>query len=320
VPRPTKVRKQSPPRQRTSGLTPSILVLDRFSERDLEAWAERSADLDEYFRILHYSLEPERQRRMPEMRAALLSCAAPPVEFEEWSRIVETRWTLSPLSSAGGLLNYGGRFSVGVLLDTSLVRPFPALYIGENYETAYREMHQREGGVGPGGLSPEDLNLGVSTSHYRVRGKISRVFDASNLLSLGPFCSVLKKFAVPEELKRVIKRLKLGPAESAMVRTPKQLLEALQVRNWRTWATQFDLPAPSQHFGSWLVGAGFEAVKYRSTKNPLGSCLAVFPDNLSGDSFVELVDPADDNVVRRLDCTTAAQLSGRELVAKSLLY
>ncbi|WP_313344661.1 RES family NAD+ phosphorylase [Stenotrophomonas sp.] len=314
-----KAKKQLPPRRRTGGLTPSLLVLDTFSEKDLDVWAERSADLDEYYRILHYSLEPERQRRMPEMQAALLSCAAPPVDFERWSRIVEARWTLEPLSCAGGLLNYGGRFSVGTLLDTSLVRPFPALYIGENFETAYREMHQCEGGAAQLGLSPEDLNLGVSTTHYRVRGHVDRVFDVGNLLSLGPFCAVLKKFSIPQELKRVSKRLKLGPPETALIRTPAQLMDALQVRNWRTWATQFDLPAPSQHFGAWLLAAGFEAIRYRSTKNPLGTCLCVFPDNLTGDSFVELVDPSEPSVVRRMDSASAAQLSGRRHIPTSQL-
>lgn len=312
-----KVRTQSPPVRRPAG-SPTLLILDQFTSKDLDSWEERSQDLDDYFRILHYSLEPERQRRMREMLAALNSRTSGPIAFERWTRMVETRWTLSPLSSAGGLLSYGGRFNVGSMLHDSLVRPFPALYLAEDYQTAYREMYQMDKTTEQG-LSPEDLDLGRSMSCYRVRGQVSRVFDAGNLLNLAPFAGVLKKFKVPPELRAVTKRLKLGRAEAAMIRTPQQLHEGLSVQNWRTWAVQFDLPAPSQHFGYWLKNAGFEAIKYRSTKNPLGCCIAVFPDNLSGDSFVELEDPADPHVISRLDSTTADSLSGRERVARSLL-
>lgn len=312
MPRLRKVRQQLPP-VRTGSVSPSILLLDRFTEKNLDDWSSLSQDLDDYYRILHYSLEPERKKRMKEMLSALHSRTTGPFEFDNWVRMVEARWTLDPLSSAGGLLNYGGRFSVGSLLNDSLVRPFPALYIGENQETAHREMYQVEGNA-LGGLTVEELDLCQSFSSYRVRGKFSRVFDASNLLNLVPFAAVLKKFKVPRDLRVVTKRLKLGTAESAMIRTPQQLHEALSIRNWRTWAVQFDLPAPSQHFGLWVRNAGFEAIKYRSTKNPLGCCVAVFTDNLSDDSFVELVDPAAPGVTVRLDSTTADQLSGRHLL------
>lgn len=312
MPRLRKVRRQLPP-VRASGYAPSILLLDRFTEKNLEDWSNLSQDLDDYYRILHYSLEPERKRRMREMLSALQSRATGPFEFDSWVRMVEARWTLEPLSSAGGLLNYGGRFSVGSLLQDSLVRPFPALYIGENYQTAHREMYQVEGDT-DAGLSAEELDLCRSFSTYRVRGRLSRIFDASNLLNLVPFAAVLKRFKVPSELRAVTKRLKLGTAESAMIRTPQQLHDALSVRNWRTWAVQFDLPAPSQHFGFWVRNAGFEGIKYRSTKNPLGCCIAVFSENLTGDSFVELMDPAAPAVATRLDSTSADQLSGLDLL------
>lgn len=298
----------------------NLLTLDRFSEADLDAWLSLSANLDELARILYFAVEPERIRRRGELIDALNEKPSAPADFDGWVRVVDTRWTLGPLSSIGSLRTYGGRFNIGRDVTSSNRSPFPALYVGENFETAYRERFQIERGESAGGLTPEELALGASTSNYRVRGHVERVFDASNLGSLSPIARVLARFKMPAEAIAIAKLLKMRKASDMMVRDATSLRTALQVSNWRVWPVQYELPAPSQIFGDLVRAAGYEAIRYRSTKSRSGYCLAVLSGNLGSDStFVELVDPAAPEVqYTRLDLSTSEQLAGWECLSPLL--
>ena len=87
-------------------------------------------------------------------------------------------------------------------------------------------------------------------------------------------------------------------------------------QNWRKWPVQFGVPSPSQIFADFAIGAGYEAIRYRSTKDPNGHCLAIFPSNLgSKNTFVEIVGtPPDDRVLSRLDLSTAQSLCGWDTI------
>ncbi len=241
-----------------------------------------------------------------------LSSSAAPFDFEGWSRLVDSRWTLRPLSAAGSLTSYGGRFNIGQDVFEATPDPFPALYIAENYETAYREKFQMEVGEQVDGLKPDEMNLNTSFSCYRMSGHLERVVDVTDLKALYAVSRVLKTVRRPADLKSLAMKLKLGRNVSWLIRTPDELQTQLQVRNWRSWAVLFDLPAPSQLFGEWAMRAGVEGIKYRSTKSKTGFCLAVFPSNLGSNlSFVELTDPAAPEVRHtRLDIASAENLCG----------
>jgi hypothetical protein len=67
---------------------------------------------------------------------------------------------------------------------------------------------------------------------------------------------------------------------------------------------QFDVPANCQLFGDLVASAGIEAILYPS-KLTGSECLAIFPQNFSGDSYVALDDPAPStDVVSRIDAAT----------------
>jgi RES domain-containing protein len=52
--------------------------------------------------------------------------------------------------------------------------------------------------------------------------------------------------------------------------------------------------APTQILGLAAFNSGnFDALRYRSTKNPKGICYVIFTQRLEGDSFVELHDPEE---------------------------
>lgn len=311
----TKRRLQKPPtRAARRELEQGLLLLDRFTSSDLDAWKARSEDLDELYQTLYFGLEPERIKRRQEFLDALQSSPGDSLSFSDWTRIVDWQWTNNPLSAIGSLKGHGGRFNIGSDVDecgNSL--PFPALYLGGSPETAYREYYQCDvSDAEKFGLTREDLALQKSTTTVQLKGYVERVFDATDRSKLERFASVLKKFKTPPGLIPLARRLKLGPANNLLIRTAAQLQRNLQDANWRRWPSQFGLPSPNQKFGDWVRAAGYEAIKYESAKNPGTSCLAIFPDSIvSRNTFVEILGSPPSSVSHtRLDLETAESLSG----------
>lgn len=299
----------------------SIHVLDRFSESDLEVWKKRSRELDELHDELYHGLEPERARRKVELIDALNSRPAPPFDFTNWVRMVQYRYAHDPLSAAGSVRSVGGRFSIGRDCDESRTATvFPALYIGDSHEAAFRECYQMPSDkMEATGLTPAEMSLRQSDASIRMNGHVERVFDIRNIDNLRPIAKVLAKFVVPPELQKLARLLKLGRPSDLLIRTPSKLQSNLQDMNWRAWPAQFGLPSPSQRFGLLLKWAGYEGVLYRSSRQPGSTCIAVLPSNLCSErTFVELADGSPPNITQsRLDLSTADTLCGWEHVRQS---
>jgi RES domain len=302
-----------PVRRATAPQEPrGILELDRFSEATLSQWNSASQDLDELEGITYFGLEPERRRMRPELLVALQTIPLTTVELPRWARMVTYQYSLEPLSSAGSLKNIGGRFNAGVELDANTLNPWPALYLAEDYETAFREKFQIPHGELTNGLTPQELALeyGVSHTTVFVKGHLSRVFDMTKFESLIPIAKVLGRIKMPERAKQIRTKLKMPINGAVMVKTGKQTHDAALKHNWRIAPIQYGLPAPSHILAELIRAAGFEAILYQSTKGP-GKCLAVFPDLLDGQSFVELIDKPPEAVKHtRLDIETATELAG----------
>ena len=277
--------------------------------------------MDHLQHILYYDLEHERSHLSDAINEALLAPAFDPMDFENWCRIVTYKHSNAPLSAMGSLTDVGGRFNIG--RDVDCVRgPFPALYIAESYGTAYREKFGLSHGELIDGLTPEELALvdqSQSTANVRIRGHIEKVFDIRDPHVLEPFCRVIAKIKQPRLVKDLSQRLKLR-GRKLMIRSTSQLGTALS-SNWRGVPVQFGLPSTSQIFAKLVLDAGYEAIRYSSTKNPTKSCLAVFPSNLGSDkTYVELVDEHPPNVSHsRLCLDTCEDLCGWTALAPSML-
>lgn len=316
-----KRKQQQPPttkpRSQFGGNAPGLLELDRFSTVSLERWRRLSADLDEINDLLYFGIEPQRQRHRDEMLAALQSVPPLSIQFSRWSRLVSYQYSLTPLSAAGSLTNYGGRFNIGTDVDKAMRSPWPALYLAENLETAFREKFQIERGELVDGLTPEELALEstVSFSAVFVDGQMERVFDVGDPKSLEALCKVLRKITLPAEVRTILRRLQLTPQHVYMLRSPRQLQDEILTKNWRGAPVQFGVPAPSQILAGLIYDAGYEGIRYPSTKNGT-SCLAVFPSNIaSAHSYVELSDSPPEGVsFPRLDIDSAELLCGWELL------
>ena len=296
-----------------------IRELDRFSDESIDRWNAYSKDLDELEANLHFALEPERRRLRSELIAALQQHQSNPVDIQEWVRIVDFQFTLMPLSSAGSLTGYGARFNVGMDLDPGTLNPWPALYIAEEYETAYREKFQLKSSQLIDGLKPEELALEHGKSHTTVilQGQIDHVFDMTAPRHLEAVAKVLKKIKMPDRAKSLKKRLRMKPGDLSMIHNGQGLYDAVLRQNWRLLPAQFGLPARSHVLAELVRASGFAAILYKSTMGP-GKCLAIFPDKLSDSAYVELADKAPPQVKHtRLDNNSADDLAGWSILPSS---
>lgn len=300
---------------------PGLLELDRFSTADVRRWNELSKDLDELSAVLYSGVEPQRQRYHDKLIEALRAVPSSPMDFTGWVRIVTLRYTDMPLGARGSLTGWGGRFNVGMDVDNAIHAPWPALYIASDHETAYREKFGMAKDAHVDGLSAEELALHPDGSYSAIRmdGHLALVFDVARPGAFDPLCKVLQKFSLPAEAARLGKRLKIPRQQLQMIHTPSRLIREIMEMNWTVLPSQYGNPAVSQILGSLILDAGYEAIRYHSTKGS-GECLAVFPHLLANEaSYVELTDAAPPSITHtRLDLTTAEDLCGWEALPRGL--
>lgn len=296
-----------PPSQRGEPDLPALTELERFSQASLHQWLAAKANLDALQRALYFDLEPQRQRNEARLLDALLSQTLPSFPFEGWSRIVDYRYGLEPLSAAGSLKGEGGRFNIGSELSPGAFTAFPALYVAEDYETAFRERFAGPSAAKPRGLSTQDLALRAlgSFTQVRLHGLIENLIDIGNLETLKPFASVLREFPIPREVRQLARKLGLRPPPW-LIRSPITLQRQLLHPNWRMLPQQFDLPANSQIFGRIAAAAGIHGILYPSARNAAKRCIALFPQNWTGSgSFVQVADEAPEGAqLTRIDGLT----------------
>lgn len=289
-----------------------ILELDRFSAESLHQWQQLSNDLDRLQAILFFGLEPARRALRTELLEALQKQQGTGVDLTSWVRMVPYQYSNEPLSCAGSLHGYGGRFNAGIDLDARTLDPWPALYLASDYPTAFREKFQIEHDGKIDGLSAQELALEQGASHATVflRGKVTKVFDMTHHAPLDEVGRILARIKMPEEARRYMKKLRLPPKAMFMVKSGKQIHDMVVEQNWRVLPAQFGLPSQSHVMAELIRAAGFEGILYQSTKGT-GQCLAIFPETMDGGSFVELSDKPPLGVqYARLDGDTAEQLAG----------
>jgi RES domain len=297
-------RKRTPNQRRESSSDdfgfPSLLELERFGQTSLHQWLGAKRKLDLLQRALYFELEPLRQAQETKLLDALRSRTRSTYEFNGWSRIVDYRYSLEPLSNVGSLKGDGGRFNIGAELSPGTFTPFPALYVAEDYDTAFNERFGRSEKLKARALSSDDLALRSPDSFTQVRlnGSVEQLIDIGDFDALTPFTEVLKDFQVPKVVLRIARQLGLRQT-SWLIRSPSLLQRRLLDRNWRMVPVQFDLPSNSQIFGRLALAAGLHGIVYPSTKQAGKHCMALFTQNWrNSTSFVEVSDPIPEGAVK----------------------
>ena len=300
-------RRAAPPR-RSSPLPPEhglpgLEILEEISAHSLAKWRQAGRNLEQFSETLFFGLEARRSRHSTELLDALRTSAQGPRIFDGWARLVDYQYANQPLSMEGSLKGDGGRFNVGRGLDPATHTAFPALYVAEDFATAFRERFGTDQTSNTGGLSAEELVLRRTMSFAQVALNVhaETVMDVGDLQGLKPIAEILSRIQMPPGVGVLSRKLRLRPP--GLVRTAAGLQRMLLHPNWRVDPVQYGLPSSPQVFGRLCAAAGIHGILYPSARNNGRQCLALFPQNWRGSgSFVELVGPCPAGTAkRRLD-------------------
>jgi RES domain-containing protein len=258
----------------------------------LYQWKMAARRMEALQRSLHFGLEDQRQRAEGQLLESMRLCSTSNFSAVGWSRIVDYRYSLDPLSTLGSTTGIGGRFNLGAGLSPGVFTAFPALYCAEDYATAYLEKFGSPETARAHGLSGADLALRTpgSFTQIRLNMKLENVLDISDHSTLKPMVEILRNFEMPKSVTQTARKLGLKRAPW-LIRSSVSLQKQLLHSNWRARPMQFDLPGNSQIFGRWVAAAGIHGILFPSSRDLMRRCLALFPQNWAGStSFLEIAD------------------------------
>lgn len=287
------MKKNKKRRRDTRYPSPHQGLLDAFTEQQLNSWIRDGDLLQLLADKVYFELERQRASKYDDLCDALRSSVAISVDLSHWVRVTDWRWSQTPLSSAGSVKGIGGRFNIGETLDRARGQAFPCLYLAETVHTAYAEYFGQSPSISLGGLTLGELSLRRDTSFttFLLHGRLERVLDLRDDRAIKGFSDIIRLFKLSSATRGAIRTAGLPPR--TLVRSSKQLWNRILVTPsvWRQEPTLFAIPSACQTFGRLARDADFEAILYPSQRTS-GQCLAVFTENMSGDSKIEVVGPA----------------------------
>lgn len=286
---PSYRRKRSIPKSVQKKQNEVLHLLEEGTLASLKAAKARTEKILKFQWDFYSELSYQRNRIQKELLDALRSSTTNNFEFKKWHRVVTYKYSNHPLCTNGSMTGFGGRFNLGVDIHASSPAAFPALYIAENIETAFREYlgaPKKE----HHGLSIFELALGSKSSFtcVAVSGGVNSILDIGNSKNLQLFTKCISTFKIPQTLASSARRLSIDLPP--LIRNAKLLQKSLLIEEWKKEPAGFDIPANSQIFGQLAYMAGIEGILYPSTKSDK-KCLAIFPRNFkNSESFIKLID------------------------------
>lgn len=248
---------------------------------------------------MFFDLAGQRAANGAEIRAALQSVSPISTVVDGWCRLINFKYSNEVLSPAGSLKWVGQRFNLGSDIDSVRFPPFPALYIAEDFETAFREYHGFPKDSEANGLRPEELSLEDRGNWVALRlcGRIDNLFDLTKEANLRAVCRVFAKFNLSDRVKELASKAR--QPKTILIKRPAQLLAGVMADHWREWPVHFDVPSNSQVFAQLVIDAGFEGILYRSAK-AARRCIAVFTRQLAN---------SESRIAVHADCPAGAQFA-----------
>jgi hypothetical protein len=281
----------------TKGVKKISAILESGTLEEMKRVKAYQEELIAFHWKLYQELAFQREQIKDKIFEALLSSAQNDYSFDRYQRAVKYRYSLHPLCTLGSLDPPGGRFNVGDVNGS--IRSVPALYVGQDKDTALQETLGQESVDGQE-LTARELALANPESEtiVSVSGKLDYVLDLRTHLSLKRFVACIRNFKLSPSLKKEAKRLNMQ--EPGTVKNPSQLHADLMSANWRHLAALFDIPWNSQIFGNLCADAGLQGVAYHSVKSKK-PCIVIYPENFkNSSSFIALDDeaPAETKVTK----------------------
>lgn len=287
-----------------ASLSPGELLLEQISDAQLLAIRGRAKKVREYHAKAFYELEAQRATHKEVITTALQSVPGVTVNIDGWCRAIKLRYVNTPLSCVGSL-KQSGRFNYGADIDEQArFTPFPALYVASDRATAHCEMFGYTEQESVTGLTSEALALQPATSivYLALSGVVNNVFDLKQTSNLKSFLEVTKRFKMTSSLRRLERKLGVRPMQ--VIGTAALLVRSLMEKEWRAFPVHVDIPANSQVFGRLASIAGFEGIRYESSRTGK-DVLAIFPRNFrNSTSVIRVTDAPGESTCIVLDGKT----------------
>lgn len=262
--------------------------LERISHEDLKNYNKRHEQINNYFRENYNYFSEQRRKIFPDLLNSIRKKFST-FEFANFQRAITYKYSLTPLSAQGSILNgVGGRFNIGKLNPN--IPKFSALYIAEDVETAIKEKNQIGKDDQSFGLDSSELallNNKGSFSCIAVSGYLEQTLDLTVKENLKDFFYLIKNIKLSKNLREMANKIKVPVLPE--IKTLKELYDTIFDENYRRNGMLFDLPSNSQILGHIAFEAGVQAIKYPS-KFTKKTCLAIYPQNFyeSEISFVKI--------------------------------
>lgn len=275
---------------RFPSLSPGELLLEQISNEQLLAIRGRAEKVREYYAKAFYELEAQRATHKEGITKALQSVSGTTINTDGWCRAIKLRYVDSALSCIGSL-KQSGRFNYGADIDEQArFTAFPALYIASDRATAHCEMFGYTEHEATTGLTSEALALqpDMSIAYLALSGTVNNVFDLKKKSNLKPFIEATRGFKMTPSLRKLERNLGMKPMQ--VVNTMALLSRSLMEKEWRAFPMHVDIPANSQIFARLVLTAGFEGIRYESTRTGK-DVLAIFPRSFrNSTSIVRVTD------------------------------
>ena len=214
-----------------------VIELERTTLNDLRSRKDKVAQLLLYRWQHHSELARQRNEIQDRIKDVLLQSCTYNYKFRQMQRAVKYRYGLHPLSTLGSLQYIGGRFNVGMHVNSEIAS-FPGLYIAKDKNTALQE-HLGQVVSPDSKLTPHELALTNPSSEtiVSISGQLDSVFDLSEVNNLTGFVNLIKQFTLSEELALFAKKIDIPKFE--IIKTPRLLLNNLLDPDWFRAVTMF---------------------------------------------------------------------------------
>jgi hypothetical protein len=285
-----------------------MFLLDSVTPDQIRQWRRRHEDILDYYWEYYSCLAQQRARVVDDLKHSLRTEASG-FSFDKWVRIVGYAQATDPLSAAGSIAASGGRFNIGDIDRLKFPR-FPALYLANDFPTAYRERYGIDQPDEADGLTSSELALAArgSLTCVSVEGQWQQVLDIRSSATLEQFVARTREFHVTKWLRD--RARVLGLPAPGVTPTADVLWESILDPEWRRYPAMLEVPSNSQIVGQLAREAAVEAIVYPSARSG-GLCMAVFPDRVILDgSYVQLKGERPAEVTNwRLDASTRGNFS-----------
>lgn len=262
-----------------------IPSIDDLLNQYFESEDGENKKLQDFFKSYYGFLQRSREEKLEEIVDSLSAVADASIA-DSYTRIVQLKFG-DPLSVLGSLSGPGGRFNIGNGMGHT--KPFPTLYVANDFHTAFCECFHyppgyMRGNVDAAKMALRDANNFIATE---LTVNIEKCIDLRNKDVLRGFTQVISEIKPTDEFKHWAKEL--GYFSLRTVQTHGELYRTLLEADYLKNYYSMEMPSNSQWFGYYCLMTGIQGIIYPSVRDNKGYNIAILSENLKDtDSYIKI--------------------------------